>query len=118
MIYKSLAPIDILLDAFNLYYQKCNNSVLEGLLPNNYPGCTSLIRDLEKLRDKRRAEKDVVKEQELYGNLPFPVINYLETASKIRHLILRNKILPSDYSLVDADIVPLSLFLASFFIEE
>ncbi len=118
MMYKSLTPIDILLDSFNLYYQKCNNSVLEGLLPNNYPGCTSLIRDLEKLRDKRIAEKEVVKEHELYGNLPFPVINYLETASKIRHLILRNKILPSDYSLVDADIVPLSLFLASFFYKE
>ena len=118
MMYKSLTPLDILLNSFREYYQKCNNSVLEGLLPNNYPGCSSLIRDLERLKDKRKAEAEVVREHEIYGNLPFSVINYLETASKIRHLILNNKILTSDYSIVDADIVPLSLFLASFYYKE
>lgn len=119
--YRTIQPIDIINNAIN--YDKYGNGVEEVLkyLNVTYP----LRNEITILMKDEHKKQELEIERRLFNNLSASVINYLETASKIRTLFinkmeygdvfenanfLKNNLLKND----DTHIVPISLLLGIY----
>ena len=115
--YETLYPSVLLTRAIEDYN---NLPYHPGQLSGFDAGLQNLLKNL-KAMTKLREQIEIRKlEKETYGDLPISVINYLETASKIRCLLLNSKY--DYYSLKnvtsDDDITALSLFIALYNYED
>lgn len=123
-LYETLTPIDMVLPALNKYIENINRGICNsGLFRDLFPRCDGLREfsdGLLALRDSKKLELVQELEKNIYGNLPMSVIAYLETASKIRSLIFAKmgNSKSEIYRKNDEDIVPLSLFLATFYYQD
>lgn len=114
-LYQGLQPLEIVIDAFKKYYNNCETSIFDNVF-----SATSLNNFRQKINDsieERKIIQDREVEKELYQQVPISVISHIETASKIRTLLLE-KIHFSQNGIareLDIDIVPLSLLLALFY---
>lgn len=117
--YETLTPIDILLPIWEEYRGNNNQSIFYELFTRNND-FYKFKEDLQEYNKNKKEHQEKELEEILYGNLPINVISYLETASKIRTLLLKkisnnqNEILRK----LDEDIVPISLVLATYFYKD
>ena len=112
--YYNLTPIDIMKHLYNNYNKNCSNTVFFNLFKKT--DSTTPFANLLNEYNKKFHEEDtreIIKE--CFEGLDVSVINYLETAIKIRHLLVVEDILPGNFSKNEYDLVPLSLFLATYF---
>lgn len=113
--YATIQPIDILKNVFTLEY---NNYYYNDFL--SYIGVNSeLISSLEKIKTNVHREIELKLEKQLFSHLPVSTINYIETASKIRDIIVNafSKSNMKEQELLkydDSYIVPISLLFALF----
>lgn len=119
--YASLLSIDLLEHAIKLRDKAVRNSSnlnVDGFY-NNYFGENTIRKDISEYVVAIHKELDAKKEKQLYGDLPFSTIYYLQTAAKIRTIILNrfdeNRINETPYLKKDNDyLVPISLMMAIF----
>lgn len=119
--YRNLSPIDILLFNFNNSYNYSNTTIFANLFDNLFNGLLSISDFKETLSNINRINHEIEDkkiEEDCFGNLNVSVINYLTTASKIRHLFLTKEILPEEFSKNDIDLIPLSLFFSAFIYDD
>lgn len=115
--YESLFPLDIVNKAIEEYASNCNFGIFEYLFPSI--GYRKIKNELEKSQRQKNLEFEHEIEKEIYGNLPFSVVSYLEVASKIRTLLYSN--LKSNNELIkrnDRDFVPISLLMALYYYQD
>ena len=115
--YYNLTPLDIISNLYNVYNKHCSNTVFFKLFKKI--DSTSLFLNVINDYNKKYHEedtRDII--DECYDGLDVSVINYFETAIKIRHLLVVEDILPSTFNKNERDLVPLSLFLAAFLYED
>lgn len=114
-IYEFLTPIDIFLPILEGYWHNNSQDTYKELFVRNN-NFSDFRNDLIEFNASIKFEQERKLEQNLYGNLPVNVINFLETASKIRTLLykkLSNK--KNDiYMKREEDITSLSLLLAIY----
>lgn len=110
--YTTLLPEDILANAFKL---SSNNNLLNYFKIKN-----NIKNDIKKQADNKHANLDIEKEITLYKNLPYETIQYIETASKIRSILIKklkttNELRENDYIKIDDKyLIPISLLLAIY----
>ncbi len=117
--YEKLYPINIVLKAlklYNKYNNHCNLAIFNNIL---FPRAKNIDQFKKKLKKVNNNKINLIEqelENSLYGNLNISVINYLETASKIRSILIKslNEDIGDIYRKIDKDLIPLSLFLAIF----
>ncbi len=110
--YESLTPFSLLSYWLKQYNNSCSTAIYYLLFSKGLPDFIEFVNSYAK------NEKDINNhklEVKTYGNLPISVINYLETASKIRQLLIEtsfdyNKLKTS----IEEDLTALSLFIALF----
>lgn len=115
-LYYNLRPTDIVHDTYNTYYNKGGDRDLfrEIITMSSYGQFKHTLLTSSQ-EQKQIQEREI--EKEIYKQVPISVISYIETASKIRTILI-NKLTYSENSIckkLDTDLVPLSLFLALFF---
>ncbi len=114
-LYYGLQPLEIVSDAYQKYYNRSNHYLFDEVF-----GVVTLSSFKQKITDEIDEKKQIQDreiEKEIYTNIPISVISHIETASKIRTLLL-NKLSYSQNGIakeLDIDIVPLSLLLALFY---
>ena len=81
--YGDLFPIDILLPILKQYNQKCSPTIFNELF-SNCNGISSFGTALSNYNEEKKVTLHQQLEKEIYGKLPISVIDYLETATKIR----------------------------------
>lgn len=118
--YCLLSPLDIVLDLLNKISNKSNfldkfRTVFKNV---DYPD--NLKKELIYFDKQQKAETIYQLEHEVFKDLPVSVISYLETASKIRRLLLVNGKNQDNQlmSNVKIDSVSLSLMLALFYYQD
>ena len=114
-LYQGLQPLEIVIDAYKKYINSCDsrifNYVFDATSVNNFKQKVIEFIEVKKVNQDREIEKD------LYKDVPISVVSHIETASKIRTLLLE-KLSYSQNGIareLDIDIVPLSLLLALYF---
>lgn len=116
--YGDLFPIDILLPILKQYNQKCSPTIFNELF-SNCNGISSFGTALSNYNEEKKVTLHQQLEKEIYGKLPISVIDYLETATKIREKLLEAKVSENSvFQKSDKDIVPLSLFLAVYYYKD
>lgn len=116
--YETLFPIDILLPILKQYDQNCSKTIFNELF-ENCKGISAFNDSLSKYNEEKKMILYQKLEKEIYGDLPISVIDYLETATKIREKLLESKISENSiFQKSDKDIVPLSLFLAIYYYKD
>lgn len=114
--YQRLYPVDIVLKSLDFYSDtNYDKDICKMLLPR-IESLKSLKRQLQKVNETKINLLDQELEKNMYGNLNIGVVNYIETASKIRNLLRKD--LEKDggeiYRKNDKDLIPLSLLLAVY----
>ena len=110
--YESLTPFNLLSYWLKQYKKNCSTLIYNMLFSKDISDFTEFVNSFI----KNEKEKDSHKlELKTYGNLSISVINYLETASKIRQLLIETSF---DYNKLktssEEDLTALSLFIALF----
>ena len=114
-LYQGLQPLEIVIDAYKKYYNNCETTIFDHIFEatsiSNFKQKVNEFIENKKVTQDREIEKD------LYKDVPISVVSHIETASKIRTLLLERL----NYSQngiareLDIDIVPLSLLLALYY---
>lgn len=118
-MYEMLTPIDIFLPILEKYWEICEHTVFKEML-NESTNFSEFKQGLIEYNNRIKAEQERELEKDLYGNLPINVISYLETASKIRTLLLNklNNNQKDFFRKTEEDIIPLSLILAIYYYKD
>ena len=114
--YENLSVLDILIKAAKLYYRNCSGTIFEGMFPKAN-SLSSFINLLENYNNEQKESNIQKEEQKLYKDLPMAVISYLETASKIRSILL-DVDLKDKSAKMEINLIPVSLYLALYFYQD
>ena len=114
-LYYGLQPLEIVSDAFKKYYNNANHGLFDEIF--KVVSLSGFRQKVQEEIEERKQIQDREIEEKIFSNVPISVINHIETASKIRTLLL-NKLSYSQNGIakeLDIDVVPLSLLLALFY---
>ena len=112
--YYDLQPTDIVYETYLSFQRCCNDDYFNDILTRT--NSTSFGEKLRNLNKEKKQIQERELEKEIYHQVPINIISYLETASKIRTILIgilsasKNDICKC----LDNDIVPVSLLLALF----
>ena len=116
--YSSLFPIDIVHNALNISPSYGKNSLFSFFDIDK-----KFFSSIEQVCKDYHTKVDIEKESILYEGLPYPTIKYIETASKIRSILIKelseNRIKERDFlKNDDSYLVPISLLFSIFAYEK
>ena len=115
--YEDYTPVDLLLYFLREYKNNCSINLF-GKMFYKIDGIETFESKLKELNNSIKKEKEHETEQELFSNLPISVINYLETASKIRNILIKKGIKSNTIGKTEDDIDSISMFLAVFYYKD
>jgi len=117
-LYQGLHPLDIVMEILSQYESGFNHRDFSVIFSKMSLGV--LKEKLKKTLKIKKQEQETKIENQIYDQVPIPVIEYLENASRIRAILMKklkydvNQI--SDLcKIIDDDLVPLSLLIALYF---